>query len=310
MLALLAADAYRPRCDSPSFPLAAVVLAIAPFVQTITASAASLSVPADFGAPGPLAVTRSGTLYVASGSQLYKLSGRHLEAVARASHEIQSAVAVANGTIYLGEASALQAVSPNGAVTTVAQVAVAGLGFGPHGTLDVVTDNALERLVGDKLEPVARAAQFHGLRGVPVGGLDFGNVAADGAGDLYISASGIGFNLYELTRTGHARFISPFRGANGKPAPLTIGPDGVVFGEWQNAIYQADGDGISAFQGFSGGTVPDYHGTFLPAFIAASRVSGSPLYADADGGNGFSMDSAIIAIYPKHRIVSLWTRSS
>ena len=56
--------------------------------------------------------------------------------------------------------------------------------------------------------------------------------------------------------------------------------------------------------------MPKYHGTFLPAFIASSGVIGSPLYADADGANGFSMDSAIIAVYPKHRVVPLWARSS
>jgi hypothetical protein len=42
-------------------------------------------------------------------------------------------------------------------------------------------------------------------------------VDADGAGDLYISGTGDGYSLYELTKTGHARFVSPFRGANGKP---------------------------------------------------------------------------------------------
>jgi len=241
--------------------------------------------------------------------ELYKLNGRRLEAIARTPQEILSAVAVANGTIYLGEANALQAVSPIGVVTTVAHLSVGGLGLGPHGTLYVVTDNAVERFVGNELKPVARAAQFNGLPRVPVGGLELGSVDADGAGDLYISASGIGYSLYELTRTGHARFVSPFRGANGKPAPLSIGPGGVVYGEWQNAVFEADGAGISLFQGFSGGTVPNYGGAFLPAFIAASGVTGAPLYADADGGNGFSMDSAIIAIYPKHRVVSLWARS-
>jgi hypothetical protein len=56
--------------------------------------------------------------------------------------------------------------------------------------------------------------------------------------------------------------------------------------------------------------VPNYDGTFLPAFIAASGATGAPLYADADGGNGFSMDNAIIAIYSKHRVVPLWAQSS
>ena len=188
---------------------------------------------------------------------------------------------------------------------------MAGLGLSRQRALYVVTDNEVEHFVGDELKPVVRAAQFKGLSGVPpLGSLGLGNVDADGAGDLYISGTGDGYNLYELTKTGHARFVSPFRGANGKPAPLSIGPDGVVYGEWQNAIYQVDGGGISLLQGFSGGTVPKYHGTFLPAFIASSGVIGSPLYADADGGNGFSMDSAIIAVYPKHRVVSLWARSS
>jgi hypothetical protein len=289
----------------------AAVLAIAQLVQTTTASAAAVGMPRGFEAPGPLAVTDSGTLYVASGSQLYKLSGRRFEAFARASSEIQSAVAVANGTVYLGEANVLQAVSPSGAVTTVAHMAVAGLGLSRQRALYVVTDREVGHFDGDELKTLVRAAQFKGLSGVPpLGSLDFGNVDADGAGDLYISGTGDGYNLYELTKTGHARFVSPFRGANGKAAPLSIGPDGVVYGEWQNAIYQVDGGGISLLQGFSGGTVPKYHGTFLPAFIASSGVIGSPLDADADGANGFSMDSAIIAVYPKHRVVPLWARSS
>lgn len=165
-------------------------------------------------------------------------------------------------------------------------------------------------MVGNELKPVVRAAQFNGLKGVPVGGLELGSLDADGAGELYISASGIGYDLYEVTRTGRARFISPFRGANGKPAALSIGPDGLVYGEWQNSVYDADGGGISLFQRFLGGTVPNYDGAFLPAFIAASGATRAPLYADADGGNGFSMDSAIIAIYPKHRVVPLWEQNS
>lgn len=276
----------------------------------VSSATPELATPPGFGAPGPLAVTATGILYVASGSELYKQSGRRLEAVARASHRISSAVAVADGTIYLGEADALQAVSPTGAVTTVAPVAVGGLGLSAHKVLYVATGTTIDRLVGGVLEPIVRASKFNGLPGVGVGGLDLGNVAGDGAGDLYISASGIGFDLYELTSTGHARFVSGFRGANGKPAPLSIGPDGVIYGEWQNAIYQADGRGISLFEDFPTGKVRDYDGAFLPAFIVCSGGRGAPLYADADGGNGFSMDSAIIAIYRNHRIALLWSRPS
>jgi len=247
---------------------------------------------------------------VASGSELYKMSGSRLEPFARASTAIGSAVAVANGTIYLGEATRLQAVSESGAVTTVARVQVGGMGLGPKGVLYVVIGNDIEQLVDQRFAVVATAAQFKGLPGVPVGGLGLGSVTADGAGDLYISASGIGFNLYELTKSGRARYISGFRGANGKTAPLSVGPHGVVYGEWQNAIYQADGGGISLYLDFTARTVSDIGGTFLPAFIAAPATTGSPLYAVADGENGWSADSAIVAIYPGHRVTTLWRSAS
>ncbi len=115
----------------------------------------------------------------------------------------------------------LQAVSPSGAVTTVAHMAVAGLGLSRQRALYVVTDSEVGHFDGDELKTLVRAAQFKGLSGVPpLGSLDFGNVDADGAGDLYISGTGDGYNLYELTKTGHARFVSPFRGANGKRRSL------------------------------------------------------------------------------------------
>lgn len=206
-------------------------------------------------------------------------------AAARAPEYIDSAVAVANGTaVYLGEAHPLQAVSASGTLSTLGRFSVGGLGLGPHRALYVISHNEVERLAGRDLGPVVSAARFKRLRNVPpLGSLQLGSVDADGKGDLYISAMGIGYDLYELTRSGQARFVSPFRGANGKPAPLSAGPGGVVYGEWQNAIYQARGNGISLFQGFSDGTVPGYGGTFLPAFIAASGTPKAPLYADADG---------------------------
>ena len=49
----------------------------------------------------------------------------------------------------------LQAVSPSGTVTTVAQLAVAGLGLSRHRALYVVTDNEVGHFVGDELGPLS-----------------------------------------------------------------------------------------------------------------------------------------------------------
>jgi hypothetical protein len=264
-------------------------LSVASLPPVSTAQASSVSVPSTFGLPGPLAETVNGTLYVASGAELYKLVGARLEPFVRASGQIGSAVATETGTVYLGETFGLQAVSP-------------------RGTINVVVNNEIERLVDDKFSLVVNATRFKGLRDVPsLGGLELGNVAADGAGDLYISAAGDGYDLYELTKAGTARFVSPFRGANGKPAPLSVGPDGVVYGEWQTGIDEMNGGGISAYQDFSTGSVSQISGVFLPAFIAASAKNGYPLYTDAIGEDGFSNYSAIIAIEPNHRVVTLWS---
>ncbi len=158
----------------------------------------------------------------------------------------------------------------------------------------MVTDNAVERFVGNELKPVARAAQFNGLRGVPVSGLELGSADADGAGDLYISASGIGYSLYELTRTGHARFVSPFRGANGKPAPLSIGPGGVVYGECRTRSSKLTVLGSRSFRDFRVAPCP------------TTTVRSSPLSLLHPAGRGHRSTRT-----PTVATASLWTvRSS
>jgi hypothetical protein len=159
-------------------------------------ASAKLSAPRSFGTPGPLAVTPNGVLYVASGQELYKLVDERLVPFVSAGQTIDSTVAGDGGTIYLGGSDALQSVSPDGAVTTVARLAVGGLGSGPSGAIYVVVNNDIERLVGDKLILVVKATKFDGLSGVPtpVGAeLGLGTVVGDGKGDLYVSGEGVGF---------------------------------------------------------------------------------------------------------------------
>jgi hypothetical protein len=278
------------------------------------ASATSIVVPKGFD-PGPLAVTSNGTLFIASGSNLYEVEGTHLRQFARAAQQIDFAIAGPAGAVYLGEPSEVQAVSQESALSTVVHAEIAGLGSAPNGAIYVVTSNIvggvgdeIEQLVNDKLVLVAKSTAFVGAKWVSSRGIELGNVAADGEDDLYVSGIGEnGYSLYELTKSGQPRFVSQSRGANGKAAPLSIGPDGAIFGEWQQLLYRASGGGISDYADFGDFKTAPLRG-FLPAFVSSSTKVGSPLYADSTSGNGWG-GADIVAIYPNHRTVVLWSAS-
>ena len=291
--------------------LLAAVLAIAQLVQTTTASAAAVAMPRGFEAPGPLAVTETGTLYVASGSQLYKLSGRRFEAFARAcfSNPERSRCSQRHRLPGGGKRAAGRLAERNGHDGSAA-------GRGRPGAQPAKGSLRGDRQRGRALRrrrAQARCPRWRSSRACRECRRLEVLVWETWTQTAPATSTSVALETATASTSSRRRAmpaLSARSGGRRQAAPLSIGPDGVVYGEWQNAIYQVDGGGISLLQGFSGGTVPKYHGTFLPAFIASSGVIGSPLYADADGGNGFSMDSAIIAVYPKHRVVSLWARLS
>jgi hypothetical protein len=175
--------------------------------------ATALGKLAAFGQPGPLAVTRTGQVYVTSGRELYRLNGDRPVPVAQAAGTIECVVASDSGAIYLGERDQLQKVSPTGHVSVVTRAHVTGLGRGPQGSTYVVTDAAVSRLVNQQLVPVVRRSQFVGVSHVPtqISALTFANVALDAHGNIYITASGVGFSLFEVTRSGNVRYIGPAR---------------------------------------------------------------------------------------------------
>lgn len=287
--------------------LVVVALGVILILSLGVPTGAATSTLGSINPPGPIAVSPSGMLYVASGSTVYKQTSDGFERFAGASGAINSSIVSPAGVLYLGENSRLQAVSPVGVVTTVAHLSVSGLALGPSNSFYVAANDDVFRFAEGKFTIVATPGDFSHLEGVPAAGhLGFGDIAADGTGDLYVSAMGIGYNLYEISHDGHASFVSPFRGGNGKPAVLTSAPNGDVYGAWQTRIYSADGGGITRYDTFKQGSVGDIGGTFLPAFIPASPRIGGPIYADADGENGFAAKSAIIAIYPDKRIATIW----
>ena len=285
--------------------LTLVPLALAGLPATASGNSAA------FGQPGPLAVSRTGQVYVASGRELYRLNGDRPVPVAKAAGTIECVVASDSGAIYLGERDQLQKVSPTGHVSVVTRAHVTGLGRGPQGSTYVVTNAAVSRLVNQQLVPVVRRSQFVGVSHVPtqISALTFANVALDAHGNTYITASGIGFSLFEVTRSGNVRYIGPAR-AGGSPASMTEGPGGRVYIGVQNSILTADAGHLGGFRSFAAGAVKGLTGALAPRYIAASTAPGSPLYADADGQNGFSNDAAIVRINSDHRVVTLWSHAA
>lgn len=270
--------------------------------------AAATGTPVEMNTPGPLAVTPTGVLFVASGRELFRLSGRRFVPVARAPEVIRSAVASSDGSIFVGEARLLQRVMPDGSVGTVAHMHVSGLGRGPHGTIYVVTNAAVSRVMGHEVVPVVRASQFAGLAHVPVevSAIDFANVAVDASGNTYISAVGVGYSLFEITRGGRARYVAPARAGGGFPSSLTAGSDGRVYLGVQNSVLWVSNGRVGGFMSFPKGAIKGFSGAFAPTYLAASGAPGGPLYADAVNGNGFGNESGVITIYPGHRVVTLW----
>ncbi len=261
-----------------------------------------------FAHPGPLAEAPTGRLYVASGRALFEWRGREPVVIARGASRIESVVVATDGSIYLGEQNLLQRVAPSGQVSTVARIQVTGLGRGLRGSIYVVSDAAVSRLDGHQLVPVVRRSQFKGITQVPLqlSVLDFANVAFDAHDNIYVTASGVGFGLFEVTSSGRARYVGPARSGGGSPASLTEGAGGRIYLGVQNSVLAVDEGRISVFRSFPVGAVKGISGAFAPRYVAASMSPGSPVYADASGGNGFSNDSAIVAIYPDGRVVTMW----
>lgn len=274
-------------------------------VAVVRADAANTSLA--MVSPGPMAVTPAGVLYVASGRALFRLDGQTFSPVARAARVIRSAVASTDGSIFVGEPGLVQRVTPGGRLTSILHVGLTGLGQGPRGSIYVVSSGAVDRLVGRRLVRVVRASQFIGLPRVPPKASDIGfaNVATDAAGDTYLTAGAVGNSLFEVTSRGRARYLGPARSAGGMPSSLTEGSGGRVFLGVQNAILWVSHGRVGVLRSFSNGAVKGFVGTFAPSYVAASLSRRLPLYADATG-NGFSNDKGIIAIYPDHRIVTLW----
>lgn len=252
---------------------------------------AGLAVASPLGRPGSLAFASNGALYVADGRYVQAISpAGALSTVAGDGGPTQLNARISSGTL------ARRAALPQ----------VGGLTVSPAGVPYFSTGSQILRLSGGRLFVVADRRRFAGLpRSTLHGeGLILGDLAFDAKGDLYVSVSGVGFGLYELSATGTARYVGPLRRGGGNTAALAAAPGGAVVADWQNSLVRIVGTRIEHLAIFERGGAPAVKEAFLPNDLAVAP-NGS-IVADADGGNGWSSTSAIVELGTRRHVTTLW----
>lgn len=269
----------------------------------------------------------NGTFAVVAGSGHHGYSGDGGPAVDAELDSIGEMTFASNGTLYFADRNRIRSVSPSGRIKTVVGNgssspkgvangtpalqafvgSVSGLTFGPDDDLYFAGgNNPVIRLTAQgRIRVIASGREFANLCGILQ--LYPAELAFDRSGDLYVS-TGNSFQLTELPKGArHAVCISGLRRAGGSPGALTTGPNGTVFGSWQNRIVQIKGSKVETYLSFSLNEIPRVNGAFWPDDIAIAP--NGTIFSDCQAGNGASGTTAIIAISPNRHVTTLWART-
>ncbi len=258
----------------------------------------------------------SGALHVIAGNGRTGFVG---DSGAATSAELDRPLGMAiapDGTIYIADSgnNRVRAISPAGIITTVAQVPTpTSLAIGPDSTLYVVDGRGVQTIgsngtvaAATAVVPVTGATPGGGINDLSVGGtpiaFDPDAIAVSASGDLYIA----NFSPKVLLQISPDGTASPVGGQSTiqsggtyvTPAGLASDPDGsiVVADYGMFAIDRATGTNVTPVVTFRLNSVPGLEGSFRPSGVAVAP--NGEIYADTDGANGGSNDSALIAIDP------------
>ena len=210
---------------------------------------------------GPLAVSPTGSLYVAAESQhrvLVRLSNGEFSDVAgdgtsgfsgnrgpatKAKLSSVSAMSFApNGDLYLADGTRVRVVESNGTIHTIAgdgrsgpSVAngtpalsaslgpVVAITFSPSGQLYFATSTQIFRLSStDTLKTVRAIATLYG--GKKVAASEFVSIAVDAEGNVFASAAFAGWSVYKIAPDGVATNLGYARRSGGQPAIVQRSP--------------------------------------------------------------------------------------
>ena len=260
-----------------------------------------------------------------------------------------------DGTLYIADSGndRVRAVSPGGTIKTVAGDgrsatggrlilrttpaldaafgAPSGLVIGPNGDLYIAAGNVLRLTPSGLIEWVAgRRGAFACANGIycnPAGEADFtdpGQLAFDGAGDLFVSDSN-GFGLYEIAASGRLAYLGQFRG-DGDAGALAEAPDGTVVEAGRLGLARLPANGAIKPPKASAPQLPPAPGEPILGnldqvlgrnkqlvgdsniFVAGDGVAvgpGGAVYADTNNLY-FSSVSALVEVEPGGRVLTLW----
>jgi hypothetical protein len=235
---------------------------------------------------GPLAVSRTGSLYVVDESQhevLVRLSDGQFSDVAgdgtagfsgnggpATKAELSSVAAISfapNGDLYLADGPRVRVVESNGTIHIIAgngrsgtSVAngtpalsaslgpVVALTFSPGGQLYFATSTQIFRLSSaDTLKTVRAIASLYG--GKKVAANELVSIAVDAKGNVFASAAFAGWSVYRIGSNGIATNLGYARRSGGQPAIVQRSPDGAIEADSGPYLEQVEGSQLVSTPG-------------------------------------------------------------
>lgn len=295
------------------------------------------------GSAGPLAVNATGSLFVVDAARhevLVRLTNGAFRVVAgdgtggflgdggpAIKAELSDVADIAfgpNGDLYLADGNRVRVVDRQGIISTVAGDGSSGrpvssgtparsASLGPVGSVTVSPTGLLYLSTASQLMMLGSNDELHAITAMgqtlnsPYAGSaplnSFGQIAADGQGDIYASSLNLGWSVYRITPDRRATYLGSARGSGGTLADVQVGPGGSGFAADGGTVVQAEGNQLVPFHSLND---PPGQQFFYMKYFAFSP-SGA-LYADNVDGAVFSRYQEIVRVSNGAATV-LWKRA-
>lgn len=221
------------------------------------------------------------------------------------------------GSLYLADGGRVRVVNTAGIITTIAGDGRSGIvangtpalsarlnslssiAFSPSGELYLATYSQVLRLAPNgKLDTVRAVVTSGPTRHGNLG--EFGGIAVDARGDIYVSCLYGGWSLYKVPPDGVASYLGYARRSGGNTAVLGLGKGGVIETEDGSYLLRVEGTHLATSYIFN--HVPGTDWFTLTYFAIAPNGT---LYADDIGGEGFQRYQQLASVVHSH-VAVLW----
>ena len=278
-----------------------------------------------------------GSFSVAAGSGTTGFSGDGGLAPNAALSSVSDITFSPNGDLYIADGPRVRAVGDNGIITTVvgsgrtpssvasgtpaleaALGAPLSLAFSPSGVLYVTTSIQVASYTVTGTEPLTVTAPSQLLRldansdldpvpavvrsgPGPTGNLeDFGSIAVDGQGNIFVASGFSGWSVYRIDQSGTATYLGYARRSGGNTTIVARGPGDVIEVDSGPGVLQVQGDSlVKTSDSYTAQSLGDFN---FVAYIAVG--ADGPLYEDNLNGP-FDPFQQIVQV-AHGRVSSLW----